>query len=109
MRWSWRLLTIFGIDIKVHATFVLALLWGGFLWSNGGWTGALYGVFLTLVLFVIVVMHELGHSLVARRYGIRCMISSCCRSVAWRASITCPKSPFRNWSWPSPGRQSTWS
>jgi Zn-dependent protease len=70
MRWSWRLLTIFGIDIKVHATFVLALLWGGFLWSNGGWTGALYGVFLTLVLFVIVVMHELGHSLVAQRYGI---------------------------------------
>jgi Zn-dependent protease len=70
MRWSWRLLTIFGIDIKVHATFVLALLWGGFLWSNGGWAGALYGVFLTLVLFVIVVMHELGHSLVAQRYGI---------------------------------------
>ena len=70
MRWSWRLLTIAGIDIKVHATFILALLWGGFLWSNGGWTGALYGVFLTLVLFVIVVMHELGHSLVARHYGI---------------------------------------
>ncbi len=70
MRWSWRLFTVFGIDIKMHATFVLALLWGGFLWSNGGWSGALYGVFLTLVLFVIVVMHELGHSLVARRYGI---------------------------------------
>jgi Zn-dependent protease len=70
MRWSWRLLTIFGIDIKIHATFILALLWGGFLWSNGGWRGALYGVFLTLVLFVIVVLHELGHSLVAQRFGI---------------------------------------
>jgi Zn-dependent protease len=70
MRWSWRFLTIFGIDIKIHATFVLALLWGAFLWSDGGLNGALYGVFLTLILFVIVVMHELGHSLVAQRYGI---------------------------------------
>jgi Zn-dependent protease len=70
MRWSWRIFALFGIDIKVHATFFLALVWGGFLWSEGGWGGALYGVFLTLVLFVIVIMHELGHSLMARRQGI---------------------------------------
>ena len=70
MKWSWRIVTIFGIDIKVHLTFVFALAWGGFLWSNGGLSGALYGVFLTLVLFGIVVLHELGHSLVAQRYGI---------------------------------------
>jgi Zn-dependent protease len=70
MKWSWRVVTLFGIDIKVHLTFVFALAWGGFLWSNGGLSGALYGVFLTLVLFAIVVLHELGHSLVAKRYGI---------------------------------------
>jgi Zn-dependent protease len=70
MKWSWRIVTIFGIDIKIHLTFVFALAWGGFLWSNGDLLGALYGVFLTLVLFVIVVLHELGHSLVAQRYGI---------------------------------------
>jgi Zn-dependent protease len=70
MRWSWRIGTLFGIDIKIHLTFVFALLWGAFLWSDGGLTGAMYGVFLTLVLFVIVVLHELGHSLAAQRYGI---------------------------------------
>ena len=70
MRWSWRLVRLFGIDIKVHVSFILALLWGAFLWSSGGVAGALYGIFLTVVLFVIVVLHELGHSLTAQRYGI---------------------------------------
>lgn len=71
MRWSWRLLTIRGIDIRVHITFVLALAWGAYIWGNGNLAGALYGIFLTLILFMIVVLHELGHSLAAQRYGVK--------------------------------------
>ncbi len=70
MKWSWRIATVRGIDIKIHATFVLALVWGGFVWGRGTLASALYGVFLTLLLFAIVLLHELGHALAAQRYGI---------------------------------------
>src|SRR6266700_4499316 len=45
MKWSWRLGSVAGIGLYVHATFLLLLAW--------------------------VVLHELGHALTARRYGIR--------------------------------------
>lgn len=69
MKWSWRVGQIRGIDIKIHFTFVFALIWGATIWG-GGLEGAIYGVFLTLALFGFVLLHELGHSLMARRYGI---------------------------------------
>ncbi len=70
MKWSWRLITIRGIDIKVHLTFVLALMWGAFMWGGGRVEGAVYGLVLTLVLFGIVLLHELGHAFAAQHYGI---------------------------------------
>jgi len=70
MKWSWRIASVFGIDVKIHLTFIFALVWGAFLWGGGGPAMAAYGVFLTLVLFFVVVLHELGHSLTAQRYGI---------------------------------------
>ena len=70
MKWSWKLGTIAGIDIKVHAAFLLALVWGAVMWGGGRLSGLAYGTLLTVVLFSIVVLHELGHALAARRYGI---------------------------------------
>jgi Zn-dependent protease len=70
VKWSWKLGTIAGIEIKVHAAFLLALVWGAVMWGGGRLSGLAYGVLLTLVLFAIVVLHELGHALAARRYGI---------------------------------------
>lgn len=71
MRSSFRLLTVAGIDIKVHFTFPLILLLGAFDWGGKyGAPGAAFGVLLMLALFVCVVLHELGHSLVAQRFGI---------------------------------------
>lgn len=74
MTWSVKVLRIRGIDIRVHASFVLILIWAAYYWGvslDGGWSGALYGVVATLLLFVCVTLHELGHSFVALRYGIR--------------------------------------
>jgi Zn-dependent protease/predicted transcriptional regulator len=72
MRWSLRLLKVAGIGIYVHVTFLLLLIWAG--WSGYGarhqWNDAAAGVGFILVLFVIVVLHELGHALTARRFGI---------------------------------------
>ncbi|HEX9921394.1 MAG TPA: site-2 protease family protein, partial [Anaerolineae bacterium] len=68
MNWSIKLGRIFGIDIKMHLTFLLILGWGAF--AYGGSAGPLYGLIVTLGLFSLVLLHELGHSLAALGYGI---------------------------------------
>ena len=68
MPWSIKLGQVFGIDIKVHLSFVLILVWGAFVY--GGDAGPLYGLLVTIALFSLVLMHELGHSLAALGYGI---------------------------------------
>jgi Zn-dependent protease/CBS domain-containing protein len=71
MKSSFRLLTVSGIDIKVHFTFPLILVLGAIDWgSKHGTPGAAFGALLMMALFVCVVLHELGHSLVAQRFGI---------------------------------------
>jgi len=57
----------------MHITFPLILLWSALQYgwlTNGGWNGAIFGVVVTLILFTIVVLHELGHSVVAQHYGV---------------------------------------
>ncbi len=74
MRWSWRILTVAGIGIYVHATFVLLPMFFAaysYLASEGNVMAAVGGVVFILVLFVIVVLHELGHALTAKRFGIK--------------------------------------
>jgi Zn-dependent protease len=71
MKWSIRVARVSGIDIRVHVTFVLILLLGAAQWGFPyGLSGALFGVFFMLALFFCVALHELGHSLVAQRFGV---------------------------------------
>lgn len=74
MSWSLNLAKIKGIDIKVHLTFVLILIWAAYRWSSTsgeGWQGALFGIGATLLLFLSVTLHELGHSMQALKFGVR--------------------------------------
>ena len=73
MKWSWHIGRVAGIDIAVHATFPLLLAWIALMALGGGATlaDALSAVMLTLAVFVTVVLHELGHALTARHFGIR--------------------------------------
>ncbi len=72
MKWSWKLATVAGIGLYVHATFFLLIAWVGITyWLAGGSAAALSGIAFILALFACVVLHELGHALTARRYGIR--------------------------------------
>jgi Zn-dependent protease/CBS domain-containing protein len=71
---SLKLFTVQGIDIKVHITFPLILIWAaiqfGFLGQAGfSLNGAAFGVVVTLLLFICVVIHELSHSLTSTRMG----------------------------------------
>ncbi len=72
MRHTLKLATYFGIPLRVHFTFPLVLvLFGIEGWVHGGWRDAVWGVLFVLVVFVCVILHEMGHSLQARRYGVR--------------------------------------
>lgn len=72
MSWSLRLGRIAGIPVFVHWTFWLLIAF--YLWSSyrihEDPREALTGVAFVLALFGCVVLHELGHALAARRYGI---------------------------------------
>ncbi|MCI0451941.1 MAG: site-2 protease family protein [Candidatus Latescibacteria bacterium] len=72
MKWSIRIGSLFGIPVYMHLTFLLLLVWIGVLsWRQGeSASAALEGVFFILTIFGCVVLHELGHALTARRYGI---------------------------------------
>jgi Zn-dependent protease/CBS domain-containing protein len=69
---SFRLARLAGIDIFIHPTFALLLAWvaisSGFQGRTLGAAAA--GVALMLALFACIVLHELGHALMARRFGI---------------------------------------
>ena len=68
---SWRIGRAFGIGIYVHWTFLLLL---GFIayqgWGIDGASGPLHTSMLVVLLFTCVVLHELGHALMARRFGV---------------------------------------
>ncbi len=69
---SFKIGRAFGIDVKVHWTFFLLLLvFGYFAYQrSGSLASALVTVGLIVALFVFVLLHEFGHSLVAQRLGI---------------------------------------
>jgi Zn-dependent protease/CBS domain-containing protein len=72
MGWSLRLGKWFGIEVNVHLTFFLLI---GFLALTGfaatRSAGAVAGsIGFLLALFLCVLLHEFGHALAARRYGI---------------------------------------
>src|SRR6201987_2102337 len=71
MRWSFKLARIAGIDVRIHATFFLLL--GFVAYFAGHRAGASWGlnaVLLWLLVFLCVLLHELGHALAAKAYGI---------------------------------------
>lgn len=68
--WSMHLVTVAGIPVRVHFTFWLLILWIAMgQWRSSGGFGAHVG--FVLALFGCVVLHELGHALTARAFGIR--------------------------------------
>jgi Zn-dependent protease len=61
---------LLGIPLYIHPTFLLLPAW--VLYVQGGSLGfALFSLAVVLAIFGCVVLHELGHALMARHYGIR--------------------------------------
>ena len=69
--WSWHLFKISGIPLSVHYSFLLLLAYIGYQgWMAQGVTGLIWSVLTVCAFFACVVIHELGHSFAARRYGV---------------------------------------
>src|SRR5574342_1229048 len=73
MKWQWKLGRFAGIDVYVHATFLLLIGWVGYTYwlEHQNWGEVLKGILFILALFLCVVLHEYGHALTARKYGIK--------------------------------------
>jgi Zn-dependent protease/predicted transcriptional regulator len=73
MRWSWKLGEVAGIGIFVHVTFLMLVGWVALShWiTERSAAAAAGGSLFILALFGCVVLHELGHALTARRFGVR--------------------------------------
>lgn len=75
MKGTFKVTNISGIPLRVHWTFFLLFLWLLFSGFNSNWQlewlhiGKL--TLFLVALFSCVVLHELGHALVARHYGIK--------------------------------------
>ena len=71
MKASVRIGRLAGIEIRLHAAFLLVPAWAFWQgWREGGTAWGMGAAALTLVFFACVLLHEIGHSLVARRFGI---------------------------------------
>lgn len=69
---SFKLFSVRGIDVRLHFTFPLILIWAGLQFGlvGGSASTALFGVIAISLLFVLVTLHELGHSFAALHYGV---------------------------------------
>lgn len=71
MGWSFRIIRVGGIDVRIHFTFLLLLAWIGWgSYAAGGAEVAIDGILMVLAVFGCVLLHEFGHAFMARAYGI---------------------------------------
>ena len=73
MKWSLKIGRFFGIDVRMHITFFLLIgLVALMHWRHGqSAAAAVAGVIFILAIFLCVILHEFGHALTARRYGVK--------------------------------------
>ena len=72
MKNSWKLGSLAGIEIFVHWSFAALIGWVAlsYLSGGGGLLSAAFGICFLLAVFGCVFLHELGHALMAREFGI---------------------------------------
>lgn len=72
MRWSLPIGSILGIRLRLHWTLLAFLAWLGYEgFREAGWIGAAQLVGMMAVMFLCILLHELGHSVFALRFGVK--------------------------------------
>lgn len=71
MSWSIPIFRIAGIQLRIHITFLLLVGWLALgSYNHGGSAAAISGLIVVLLLFSCVVLHEFGHAIAAKSFGI---------------------------------------
>ncbi|HHB80092.1 MAG TPA: hypothetical protein ENK85_12750, partial [Saprospiraceae bacterium] len=72
MKGAFKIAKMFGIPVKIHWSFFLLPAWavGSSVYNGMDWNAAGWFLIYILTLFVCVLLHEFGHILMARRYGV---------------------------------------
>ncbi len=65
-----KLGTFLGIGLYVHWTFGLMIAYIGYAARADGWVGVLYSIAQLLGVFLCVTLHEYGHAMAARQFGV---------------------------------------
>jgi len=73
MKGSFHIATVSGIPVMIHWSFGLLLLWVAFETSKGGFQPILlvFSIAIVLSVFFCVILHEFGHALAARKFGVK--------------------------------------
>lgn len=98
MKWQWKLGTFAGIDVYIHATFLILIAWVGYShWlKNENWGEVFSGILFILALFACVILHEYGHGLTARKYESKPVTLQFIPSAVWLAWSECQRSRLKN-------------
>ena len=73
VRWTWPIGTFFGVPTRVHISMALLAAYAVFEGMTGfanPWLGAALSLAGLVIVFASVLLHEFGHVLMARRFGI---------------------------------------
>src|SRR4029079_4046497 len=71
MGWSIPILRVAGIQLRIHITLLLLIAWIAFAYyTQGGSSAAVRRVVLLLLLLATAVLHEFGHALAGKAFGI---------------------------------------
>ena len=97
MGWSIPILRVAGIQLRIHITFLLLIAWIAFAYyTQGGSSAAVGGVLFILLLFTCVVLHEFGHALAGKAFGINTpditLLPACERSCSTGKNFRARKS-----------------
>lgn len=73
MKGSLNLGKVSGIKIEMHWTFLLLIVWVAYLKlkEGAGTQEVMMNILFVIILFICVVLHELGHALTAKRFGVK--------------------------------------
>lgn len=72
MKWSLPVVTIKGTVVRLHLTFLLFLIWlAGSAYAHSGLAAGVSAIVFFVLLFLCITLHEFGHILTARYFGIK--------------------------------------
>lgn len=72
MKGAFQIARLFDIPVRIHWTFLLLLAYVAFsgITEGGAWSDVAWSFLFVGAIFLCVVLHEFGHALSARRYGV---------------------------------------